>query len=388
MKHILFLLALAPALALAQTGMVKDSVRVLTTAEISAGNTPADTSHFYYIEGGSWKKVRMDSLARFARVKLAGDRGDIIVSADGLTWNNDTLSIDSMQLGAGAVVLPGAKVTGTLPVSKGGTGRAALTANKVMVATNTDTVLTPTNLHWDNSNSRLGLGISSPTGVIHAKKDTAANIVFLEMDNQGANATGTRATVNFKANTVSGTMTGIATLGLYVGSSSNHGVSYITNGNTRMRIAAGGNVSIGTGDTDGAAQFHTTGTVRFANFAGGGTTTASLDDDGDLIRTSDSRLKKQDFQYNIEGISAIKKLQPVAYKWIEAIQSRGDQAMTELGFFADDVAQIIPSAAPIGNDGYYGFYDRPIIATLVKAMQEQQAIIEQLQQRIIQLENK
>ena len=44
--------------------------------------------------------------------------------------------------------------------------------------------------------------------------------------------------------------------------------------------------------------------------------------------------------------------------------------VTEIGFFANEVNPIIPSAAPMGNDGMYGFYDRAMIATMVKAIQE------------------
>ena len=52
--------------------------------------------------------------------------------------------------------------TGTLAVARGGTGVATLTANKVLVGNGTTAVLQPTNLHWDNANSRLGIGITAP----------------------------------------------------------------------------------------------------------------------------------------------------------------------------------------------------------------------------------
>jgi hypothetical protein len=41
----------------------------------------------------------------------------------------------------------------------------------------------------------------------------------------------------------------------------------------------------------------------------------------------------------------------------------------------------------MGNDGYYGFYDRAVIAALTKAVQEQQVIIQGLTARIEALEN-
>jgi hypothetical protein len=51
---------------------------------------------------------------------------------------------------------------GTLAVANGGTGQSTLAINKVMVGNGTSGVLTPTNLHWDNTNSRLGIGTASP----------------------------------------------------------------------------------------------------------------------------------------------------------------------------------------------------------------------------------
>lgn len=52
--------------------------------------------------------------------------------------------------------------SGTLSVARGGTATGTLNANKVMVGNGTSGVLTPTNLHWDNTNSRLGIATATP----------------------------------------------------------------------------------------------------------------------------------------------------------------------------------------------------------------------------------
>jgi hypothetical protein len=115
---------------------------------------------------------------------------------------------------------------------------------------------------------------------------------------------------------------------------------------------------------------------------GTGSRTVTAGATGILAAASDSRLKQEVPEAPIAGLAEIMQLRPVAYKWLDDIEKRGDDAAVELGFFADEAKDIIPSAAPMGNDGYYGFYDRAVIATLVKAVQEQQAIILALEARL------
>jgi alpha-tubulin suppressor-like RCC1 family protein len=57
--------------------------------------------------------------------------------------------------------------TGTLAVAQGGTGAGTLTASKVLVGNGTSAVLQPAKLHWDNMNSRLGIGTTNPLQNLH-----------------------------------------------------------------------------------------------------------------------------------------------------------------------------------------------------------------------------
>lgn len=143
-------------------------------------------------------------------------------------------------------------------------------------------------------------------------------------------------------------------------------------------------------ETNGVTRMIITnaGVVNIANLAGSGSRAVNADAAGNLSAASDSRLKQEVPGANIPGLTEILQITPKAYKWSSDIERRGDEAATEIGFFADQVNPIIPSAAPMGSDGYYGLYDRSILAAAVKAIQEQQAIIESLKSRIKSLESR
>lgn len=135
--------------------------------------------------------------------------------------------------------------------------------------------------------------------------------------------------------------------------------------------------------------------ILMTSLAGTGTRTVNANASGELSAGSDSRLKQEVHDEKLPGLSEILKIQPKAYKWLDDIENRGDDAAVEIGFFADQVAPIIPSAAPKGRNGMYGFYDRSMSAALVKAVQElNQKMIElqsendALQKRIEVLENR
>ena len=154
---------------------------------------------------------------------------------------------------------------------------------------------------------------------------------------------------------------------------------------TGIGSIASDTVSISTSGTE-RMSIGTSGVVTIANLAGTGTRAVTASAAGVLSAVSDSRLKQEVPEAYIAGLAEIMQLRPVAYKWLDDIANRGDDAAVELGFFADQVKDIIPSAAPMGNDGYYGFYDRSVTAALTKAVQEQQVIITALTARIAALE--
>ena len=69
-------------------------------------------------------------------------------------------------------------LTTDITVAQGGTGASTLTANKVLVGNGASTPLQPTNLHWDNTNSRLGVGDTTPSYTVDVTGDVNVTGAF------------------------------------------------------------------------------------------------------------------------------------------------------------------------------------------------------------------
>lgn len=255
-------------------------------------------------------------------------------------------------------------VTGTLPVANGGTNTSTLTANKIMVGNGTNGVLTPTNLHWDNTNNRLGINISNP--------DFALDVFSGGGIRVNEDGVGTQV-IHIRSD-----FAGVAPA---INVATNHSLLLQTNNTERMRINNIGNVGIGT--LLPAVQFHTTSNVRFAGLTS--ITDLRTDADGDLFNGSDFNLKNTIDTINF-GLSDVLKLKPVSFTWND--EARNINEYKSMGFIAQDVMNVIPNAASTMGDGDMQVDYNAIVATLTKAIQEQQALIKALEQRILILENK
>ena len=141
-------------------------------------------------------------------------------------------------------------------------------------------------------------------------------------------------------------------------------------------------------DQNERMRIDSSGGVTIAGLAGAGSRAVNASAAGLLSAASDASLKEEVVGANIAGLNEILQIHPKMYRWKDDIANRGENASVELGFIANDVAPIIPSAAPLGNDGLYGFYDRSITAALVKAVQELKAENDSLKSRIEALEAK
>jgi hypothetical protein len=266
------------------------------------------------------------------------------------------------------------RYSGTLPVANGGTNTSTLTANKVMVGNGTSGVLTPTNLHWDNTNSRLGIGNPSPFAALDIVT-TTTSLVALFNSNQ--------ANASFRI--INSSVNGGRTYSLGSGDNTSAGGNGLfvydeTGAAARLLVNNVGDIGIGT--TSPTQKLHVVGNAMFTS-VGAGAYANDLNITSTGVLTTASSDEK--YKYNIlpinYGLNTILQLNPVNFQWIKGEEN-------DLGFIAQDVAEIIPEAVDTNWNSDLLMRYESIIPILTKAIQEQQALIKALEQRIINLENK
>ena len=111
---------------------------------------------------------------------------------------------------------------------------------------------------------------------------------------------------------------------------------------------------------------------------------------GTITLTSDYRVKKNIETQNASAIERINALRPVKYEYADYENIFVADNIQREGFIAHEVAQIIPSAVEGEKDAENAFQSLKLDAMLsvaVKAIQEQQEIINELKARIETLEN-
>jgi hypothetical protein len=148
----------------------------------------------------------------------------------------------------------------------------------------------------------------------------------------------------------------------------------------RMHIRHDGKVWIGYTTDQGGSLLQVNGSINAA-----GTT-----------YTSDERYKENIIPLN-KGLDIINKLKPVTFNYINTTENNFSE-FEEIGFIAQDVDRalstetfvksIVKYSDESNTDSKMVFSPQNLIPILTKAIQEQQALIKALEQRIINLENK
>ena len=139
------------------------------------------------------------------------------------------------------------------------------------------------------------------------------------------------------------------------------------------------------GSTAGWGGWYSTGTSVHSLYSDGSNIVSINRSSGAYTALSDKN-KKKDFEDSTVGLAEVMQLQPKKFRMIDDV----DDAPKKLGFVAQDVENVIPEAyvedtnedASGVESTFIGLTDRPIIAALTKAIQEQQTQIDALQSEI------
>jgi len=281
---------------------------------------------------------------------------------------------------------------------------------------------------WTNAAERMRIDTSGHVGIGAAPSTTGFGGTFKYLGVQGGSGYGvfngqtTSTSVNDGAASFFGSTVGTAGFALLGGmqvinvasSSSNAegGLLFYTGSGgsipERVRIDNSGNLLVGKTsaslEADGhwfranGESFHTiantdntlhiydttNNTYRFY-VSGGGTISATSTS---ITGLSDERLKENIVDLET-GISEVMSLKPRRFDWKEG---EGSDTKNVAGFVAQEVETVLPDL--VGDFKHDDLDDAKsvkmgdMIPTLVKAIQEQQAVIEDLKSRIDQMENK
>jgi len=251
-----------------------------------------------------------------------------------------------------------------------------------------------------DSSERVGIGTSSPTSNLHVFSSSGNAATFMQTTNSGSSVSTNYQTPNR-----------IFYTGIDIGGANSAYTIYDgTAGSERIRINYLGDILCGMTSASYLAAQDGIQIKKAGNIRIGGNGTAARNvmafvngTDGTPAQvgyiqtsgsgtafgtTSDYRLK-ENVNYEFDALSRVKQLKPARFNFIVDADKIVD------GFLAHEVSDIVPEAISgtkdavddKGNPEYQGIDQSKLVPLLTKAIQEQQAIIEDLQTQINEVKN-
>jgi hypothetical protein len=324
------------------------------------------------------------------------------------------------------------RFSGVLPVANGGTGASLFSPNNYLIRTNSSGIFDTSAVY--EADGRVGIGTTTPSGKLNVLHTASTNIPALKIESSGtlANNDIIRFQVNGSTNgfrmfqnsssvfnytfedgnvgigttnpsqklDVNGTTKSIGYLSSGVNSFNSAYYSNNTADYTVFRSElntarswqmdnVGNDFKLfidGSVDKYAFTLSATTDLASFTSLSGGTSNRAVLADvNGGLSAPVSSINYKENVQSLNYGLNEILQINPVSFNFID--KNKWGEGL-DLGFIVEDMFPIIPEITGTINDGTMYLDMTKLIPILTKAMQEQQALIKALEQRIINLENK
>ena len=148
------------------SGTVKGSNGLITSKDLLFNN----------IVGAAWQIDISNSILNFKN-----DNGGAFNNKLTLTNTGDLNVIGIISGdGSGLTSLNATNInSGILSVSNGGTGLITITSNKLLVGNGTSQITQPSDLHWDGTNNRLGIGTNNPNSALDVTGNITVSGTFI-----------------------------------------------------------------------------------------------------------------------------------------------------------------------------------------------------------------
>jgi len=266
---------------------------------------------------------------------------------------------------------------------------AAMTFSTVLNGTNTERMRI-------DSSGNVGIGTASPSTKLHVSGGTSSvsgtNGIF------GIANGNTSGGMKLYAYTAAGTANGYLAFEGYSAeygrfdASGNLLVGTSTSVGSKLYVIASSSSAI-RGDASTAATVAIYGVHSSNSSTGyvaylintGASNGQYLTNTGSWQAISDARLKTD--VKNLDSTSRLLQLRPVDYLW-KSQETSEEPSKRSFGFIAQEVKEVFPELVTVSPDGMFGVEYTGLISPLVKAIQEQQALIQSLTTRITALEAK
>jgi hypothetical protein len=145
----------------ASKGVFTDASKRLTSTG-TLGTDQGGSGMSSFNSGGAMYATSTSALTTGTLPTSAGGTGLTTYTSGGALYTTSTTAITS----------------GTLPVTAGGTGVASLTVGQIPFGNGTSALGSSSNLFWDNTNGRLGIGTSSPASTLQIGSESAEHLKY------------------------------------------------------------------------------------------------------------------------------------------------------------------------------------------------------------------